>query len=154
MFLGELLVEIEKSNRRREFMRAFSQFPVQICNLLISSQARDLQIIQQTQQNEAANNSNANNATNAQAQGTDAAATTNATADGTADNGSGAGGVGDVSVSSGVDDESQRRAEFYRSDFIGDAVDRYLEAKGNMADLVAQQIQIPDNNNNSITRPW
>jgi hypothetical protein len=95
-------------------MRTFSEYPVQVCNLLISAQARDIQVIKQQQ----------------------AAAPTAVKAAPTATGELGGDLTNNAFVS--LDDESQRRCDLYRRDFIGDAVDRYLEAKSRANALLSQ----------------
>lgn len=73
--LVELMLEIDKCNRRREFLQSFSEAPTQVLQLLVAQQAKDQLLI-----------------------------------------------IG----ATGVDDELERRAEYYHAEWQHDACDRML----------------------------
>ena len=74
--LCELFLEMDKCNRRRELLQAFSESPTQVLHLLVAQQAKDNLLMN---------------------------------------------GV------TGVDDELERRAEYFHSEWIFDAMDRYQQ---------------------------
>ena len=78
----ELMLDVDRCNRRREFLQAFSEAPVQVLQMLIAQQAKDQLIMM---------------------------------------------GV------TGVDDELERRGEFYHADWQYDAVDRMMAEEASQA---------------------
>lgn len=71
----ELMMDVDRCNRRREFLQAFSEAPVQVMQLIVAQQAKDQLIMM---------------------------------------------GV------TGVDDELERRGEYYHADWQYDAIDRMM----------------------------
>jgi hypothetical protein len=80
--LIELMYDIDKCNRRREFLQAFSEAPTQVMQLLIAQQAKDQLIMIGT---------------------------------------------------TGVDDELERRAEYYHAEWQYDACDRMMAEEASNA---------------------
>jgi hypothetical protein len=120
--LQELLFELDKHNRRREFLQTFSEAPIQVMQLMCAAQAKDILVRRETTDVAAAHSPPCDMPHGCEIQSLAVCVC--------------------VCVCvflklqtgvSGVDDELERRGEYYHADWLYDAVDKFLTEESNMA---------------------